>query len=114
MTVLFSTPYNLQGLLFFQICFEQHWHVFFESHLTRFFGTKKRIKKSHLCHQALIASNTEKPIVKLLINRHNNKYSYTGASDDNILKNIELFDKLSLRFSNRVRKGYSILILLGD
>ena len=43
-----------------------------------------------------------KPVVKLLINRHNNKYSYTGASDDNILKNIELFDKLSLRFSNRV------------
>ena len=34
--------------------------------------------------------------------RHNNKYSYTGASDDNLLKNIELFDKLSLRFSNRV------------
>ena len=43
-----------------------------------------------------------KPVVKLLINRHNNKYSYTGASDDNLLKNIELFDKLSLRFSNRV------------
>ena len=40
--------------------------------------------------------------MKLLINRHNNKYSYTGASDDNLLKNIELFDKLSLRFSNRV------------
>ncbi len=40
--------------------------------------------------------------MKLLINRHNNKYSYTGASDDNILKNVELFDKLSLRFSNRV------------
>ena len=40
--------------------------------------------------------------VQLLINRHNNKYSYTGASDDNLLKNIELFDKLSLRFSNRV------------
>ena len=53
--------------------------------------------------QALIAANSTKPIVKLLINRHNNKYSYTGASDDNILKNIELFDKLSLRFSNRVR-----------
>ena len=52
--------------------------------------------------QALIAANSTKPIVKLLINRHNNKYSYTGASDDNILKNIELFDKLSLRFSNRV------------
>eukprot|EP00092_Neocalanus_flemingeri_P033652 GFUD01036583.1.p1 GENE.GFUD01036583.1~~GFUD01036583.1.p1 ORF type:complete len:327 (-),score=88.35 GFUD01036583.1:1003-1983(-) len=52
--------------------------------------------------QALITANQTKPVVKLLINRHNNKYSYTGASDDNLLKNIELFDKLSLRFSNRV------------
>merc|ERR1719348_1258686 len=52
--------------------------------------------------QALINANNLKPVVKLLINRHNNKYSYTGASDDNLLKNIELFDKLSLRFSNRV------------
>merc|ERR1712098_372060 len=52
--------------------------------------------------QALITANNLKPVVKLLINRHNNKYSYTGASDDNLLKNIELFDKLSLRFSNRV------------
>ena len=64
--------------------------------------------------QALIAANSTKPIVKLLINRHNNKYSYTGASDDNILKNIELFDKLSLRFSNRVRNsalGYPFKII---
>merc|ERR1719490_451858 len=52
--------------------------------------------------QALITANNMKPVVKLLINRHNNKYSYTGASDDNLLKNIELFDKLSLPFSNRV------------
>merc|ERR1719188_2574393 len=51
---------------------------------------------------ALISANMSLPIVELLINRHNNKYSYTGASDDNLLKNIELFDKLSLRFSNRV------------
>jgi len=43
-----------------------------------------------------------KPVIKLLVNRHNNKYSYTGASDENLLKNIELFDKLSLRFSNRI------------
>lgn len=42
------------------------------------------------------------PVVKLLINRHNNKYSYTNTSDDNLLKNIELFDKLSLRFSGRI------------
>ena len=66
--------------------------------------------------QALIAANSTKPIVKLLINRHNNKYSYTGASDDNILKNIELFDKLSLRFSNRVCSlgwaGFSLKVVL--
>merc|ERR1711862_858430 len=52
--------------------------------------------------QALIQANASKPLIKLLINRHNNKNSYTGASDENLLKNIELFDKLSLRFSNRV------------
>ncbi|XP_013772560.1 BTB/POZ domain-containing adapter for CUL3-mediated RhoA degradation protein 3-like [Limulus polyphemus] len=51
--------------------------------------------------QLLISSST-KPAVKLLINRHNNKYSYTSTSDDNLLKNLELFDKLSLRFSQRV------------
>lgn len=38
----------------------------------------------------------------LVVNRHNNKYSYTSTSDDNLLKNIELFDKLSLRFSGRI------------
>ncbi|KAL5233879.1 hypothetical protein ACI65C_001289 [Semiaphis heraclei] len=48
----------------------------------------------------LITMST-KPTVKLLINRHNNKYSYTSASDDNLLKNVELFDKLSLRFGSR-------------
>ncbi|XP_063225206.1 BTB/POZ domain-containing adapter for CUL3-mediated RhoA degradation protein 3 [Bacillus rossius redtenbacheri] len=52
--------------------------------------------------EQLLLSSTAKPVVKLLINRHNNKYSYTGTSDDNLLKNIELFDKLSLRFSGRV------------
>lgn len=52
--------------------------------------------------EQLLISSTTKPVVKLLINRHNNKYSYTSTSDDNLLKNIELFDKLSLRFSGRV------------
>lgn len=51
--------------------------------------------------QALVGS-TGKPVVKLLCNRHNNKYSYTSNSDDNLLKNIELFDKLSLRFNGRI------------
>lgn len=49
-----------------------------------------------------LVSSSTKPVVKLLINRHNNKYSYTTTSDDNLLKNIELFDKLSLRFSGRI------------
>ncbi|QQP49623.1 BTB/POZ domain-containing protein KCTD10, partial [Caligus rogercresseyi] len=53
---------------------------------------------------ALITANFMQPAVKLLINRHNNKYSYTGASDDNLLKNIELFDKMSLRFCNRLQR----------
>ncbi|XP_063066785.1 BTB/POZ domain-containing adapter for CUL3-mediated RhoA degradation protein 3-like [Engraulis encrasicolus] len=51
--------------------------------------------------QRLITS-ANKPTVKLLYNRSNNKYSYTSNSDDNLLKNIELFDKLSLRFNGRV------------
>ncbi|XP_005093190.1 BTB/POZ domain-containing adapter for CUL3-mediated RhoA degradation protein 3 [Aplysia californica] len=51
--------------------------------------------------QMLIAKMT-KPMVKLNCNRHNNKYSYTSMSDDNFLKNLELFDKLCLRFSTRI------------
>jgi len=51
--------------------------------------------------QVLIAKMT-KPMVKLNCNRHNNKYSYTSMSDDNFLKNLELFDKLALRFSSRI------------
>ncbi|XP_074045132.1 BTB/POZ domain-containing adapter for CUL3-mediated RhoA degradation protein 2 isoform X2 [Macrotis lagotis] len=51
--------------------------------------------------EQLIEAST-KPVVKLLYNRSNNKYSYTSNSDDHLLKNIELFDKLSLRFNGRV------------
>jgi len=71
----------------------------------------KRKEINPICKVPLITSASEetyliststKPVVKLLINRHNNKYSYTNTSDDNLLKNIELFDKLSLRFSGRI------------
>ncbi|KAM3935551.1 BTB/POZ domain-containing adapter for CUL3-mediated RhoA degradation protein 2 [Leptodactylus fuscus] len=64
-----------------------------------------------VCNVPIITSQKEeekliessaKPVVKLLYNRSNNKYSYTSNSDDNLLKNIELFDKLSLRFNGRV------------
>ena len=72
---------------------------------------KKEREREPICRVPLITSQSEeqylissstKPVVKLLINRHNNKYSYTNTSDDNLLKNIELFDKLSLRFSGRI------------
>lgn len=46
--------------------------------------------------------DTEKPVIKLVCNRSNNKYSYTSQSDENILKNLELFDKLCLRFNGRI------------
>ncbi|KAK2832835.1 hypothetical protein Q5P01_016724 [Channa striata] len=51
--------------------------------------------------QKLIATS-DKPAVKLMYNRTSNKYSYTGNSDDKMLKNIELFDKLSLQLNSRV------------
>ncbi|XP_068440858.1 BTB/POZ domain-containing adapter for CUL3-mediated RhoA degradation protein 2 [Clinocottus analis] len=51
--------------------------------------------------EKLIQSST-KPVVKLVYNRSNNKYSYTSNSDDHLLKNIELFDRLSLSFNGRV------------
>ncbi|XP_008306845.1 BTB/POZ domain-containing adapter for CUL3-mediated RhoA degradation protein 2 [Cynoglossus semilaevis] len=49
-----------------------------------------------------LIQSSKKPGVKLLYNRSNNKYSYTSNSDDNLLKNIELFDRLSLSFNGRV------------
>jgi len=47
-------------------------------------------------------SNAARPVVELLINRHNNKYSYTNTSDENLLKNLEMFDRLALRFNGRM------------
>ncbi|XP_072290379.1 BTB/POZ domain-containing adapter for CUL3-mediated RhoA degradation protein 2-like [Eucyclogobius newberryi] len=49
-----------------------------------------------------VIKSSSKPVVKLVYNRSNNKYSYTSNSDDNLLKNIELFERLSLSFSSRV------------
>jgi len=47
-------------------------------------------------------ANAARPVVELLINRHNNKYSYTNTSDENLLKNLEMFDRLALRFNGRI------------
>jgi len=52
--------------------------------------------------EKMLIANSEKPVIKLVCSRYNNKYSYTSQSDDNILKNVELFDKLSLRFNGRI------------
>jgi len=52
--------------------------------------------------ERMLITKTDKPVIKLVCSRHNNKYSYTNQSDDNILKNVELFDKLSLRFNGRI------------
>ncbi|XP_056296452.1 BTB/POZ domain-containing adapter for CUL3-mediated RhoA degradation protein 2 [Pseudoliparis swirei] len=49
-----------------------------------------------------LIQSSAKPVVKLVYNRSNNKYSYTSNSDDHLLKNIELFDRLSLSFNGRV------------
>jgi BTB/POZ domain-containing adapter for CUL3-mediated RhoA degradation protein len=50
----------------------------------------------------LFIAGATKPVVELLINRHNNKYSYTSTSDENLLKNLEMFDRLALRFNGRI------------
>jgi len=46
-------------------------------------------------------SDTGKAAVKFVCNRHNNKYAYTTQSDENLLKNIELFDKLAVLYQGR-------------
>eukprot|EP00054_Salpingoeca_dolichothecata_P007703 m.44273 g.44273 ORF g.44273 m.44273 type:complete len:459 (-) comp17231_c0_seq4:39-1415(-) len=53
--------------------------------------------------QALIeATRHGSPMVKFAYNRSNNKFSYTSPSDDALLKNLELFDKISTKFHGRV------------
>lgn len=52
--------------------------------------------------EKMLIAFSEKPVIKLVCNRYNNKYSYTQQSDDNLLKSLELFDKLALRFNGRI------------
>eukprot|EP00050_Salpingoeca_kvevrii_P012030 m.19956 g.19956 ORF g.19956 m.19956 type:complete len:273 (+) comp3790_c0_seq1:39-857(+) len=42
------------------------------------------------------------PVVIFAYHRGNNKFSYTPPSDDCLLKNIELFDKISTKFNGRI------------
>uniref|UniRef100_A0A915PSA4 BTB domain-containing protein n=1 Tax=Setaria digitata TaxID=48799 RepID=A0A915PSA4_9BILA len=73
--------------------------------------TKEDVEPAGICMVPLVSTkkdcdrivtSTTKPVIKLLINRHNNKYSYTSQSDDNLMKNLELFDRLVIRFNDRV------------
>ncbi|KRZ59915.1 BTB/POZ domain-containing adapter for CUL3-mediated RhoA degradation protein 3 [Trichinella nativa] len=92
-----ATYYCLQGLV--RLC--QNW---FESCQ----WSEEEVKSCRvpiICaasEEKLLLQSTSRPAIKLLLNRHNNKYSYTPTSDDNLLKNLELFDKLALRFNERV------------
>ncbi|KRY76562.1 BTB/POZ domain-containing adapter for CUL3-mediated RhoA degradation protein 3 [Trichinella pseudospiralis] len=92
-----ATYYCLQGLV--RLC--QNW---FESCQ----WSEEEVKTCRvpiICaasEEKILLQSTSRPAIKLLLNRHNNKYSYTPTSDDNLLKNLELFDKLALRFNERV------------
>uniref|UniRef100_A0A915CV89 BTB domain-containing protein n=1 Tax=Ditylenchus dipsaci TaxID=166011 RepID=A0A915CV89_9BILA len=52
--------------------------------------------------EKILQNSSDRPVIELLMNRQNNKYSYTLQADENFLRNQELFDKLVLRFNNRV------------
>lgn len=52
--------------------------------------------------QYIVSTRNGMPLVKFVYSRCNNKFSYTTVSDDALLRNIELFDKLSLKFSGRI------------
>ncbi|KAG8524923.1 BTB/POZ domain-containing adapter for CUL3-mediated RhoA degradation protein 3, partial [Galemys pyrenaicus] len=49
-----------------------------------------------------LVRTSDKPAVKLQYNRINNRFPYSSDSEDNLLKNIELFDQLSLRHNGRI------------
>ena len=38
----------------------------------------------------MLIACSEKPVIKLVCNRYNNKYSYTQQSDDNLLLTLEV------------------------
>eukprot|EP00049_Salpingoeca_infusionum_P013480 m.251754 g.251754 ORF g.251754 m.251754 type:complete len:289 (-) comp15461_c0_seq1:2059-2925(-) len=53
-------------------------------------------------------TTTSLPVVVLSLNRSNNRFSYTAPSHDILLKHIELFDKLCVKFRGRIRYARDI------
>ncbi|CAB3402788.1 unnamed protein product [Caenorhabditis bovis] len=49
-----------------------------------------------------VIATSNKPTIKLLLNRHNNKFSYTAQADDHFMKNLELFERLAVKFHHRI------------
>uniref|UniRef100_A0A8C7JY28 Tumor necrosis factor, alpha-induced protein 1 (endothelial) n=1 Tax=Oncorhynchus kisutch TaxID=8019 RepID=A0A8C7JY28_ONCKI len=99
---------------------EVGWRAFVNSSFQFFPQILDWIQEQSLCVIPVVTSAKEEerliqactmPVVKLLYKRSNNKYSYTSNSDDNLLKNIELFDKLSLSYNGRV---LFIKAMIGD
>ncbi|KAJ8250920.1 hypothetical protein GJAV_G00214770 [Gymnothorax javanicus] len=87
--------YRVQGLV-------QHCLSALKKRTEGFQGTCRIPMITSAKEEQRMMASCRKPVVKLQNNRGNNKYSYTSNSDDNLLKNIELFDKLGLRFNGRV------------
>ncbi|KAG9333287.1 hypothetical protein JZ751_012874 [Albula glossodonta] len=87
--------YRVQGLI-------QHCHTALKKRMEGFEGACRIPMITSAKEEQRMIASCRKPVVKLQNNRGNNKYSYTSNSDDNLLKNIELFDKLGLRFNGRV------------
>ncbi|KAJ8402594.1 hypothetical protein AAFF_G00366770 [Aldrovandia affinis] len=87
--------YQIQGLV-------QHCHTTLKKRMEGFEGACRIPMITSAKEEQRMIASCRKPVVKLQNNRGNNKYSYTSNSDDNLLKNIELFDKLGLRFNGRV------------
>lgn len=71
---------------------------------------KSKVEPVGLCQVPVVVSKKQvekilqtcvgRPVIELLLNRNNNKYSYNLNSDENFLRNQELFDKLLVRFNS--------------
>ncbi|KRY76563.1 BTB/POZ domain-containing adapter for CUL3-mediated RhoA degradation protein 3 [Trichinella pseudospiralis] len=93
-----ASHYSLNGLMRF--C--QNWLD--SLHLSEEVVKTCRISLVNSSEEKLSLQYVRRPVIKLTVNRKHQKYSYcaNAATDANLLKNLELFDKLALRFKDRI------------
>ncbi|KRZ17289.1 BTB/POZ domain-containing adapter for CUL3-mediated RhoA degradation protein 3 [Trichinella zimbabwensis] len=93
-----ASHYSLNGLMRF--C--QSWLD--SLHLSEEVVKTCRISLVNSSEEKLSLQYVRRPVIKLTVNRKHQKYSYcaNAATDANLLKNLELFDKLALRFKDRI------------